>query len=337
MFLPKKMIGIDIGTSSVKIVELSRFGKGIKLENYGEIQTSLVYKESSKNYEKSSGLFSKDNAAKAVRAILQEARIKTKDAVFSISDFSTFCTSFEMPQMPEKEIAGAIKYNASQYITLPISEVSLDWKIVSDPKSKSSLVKVFLAAIPNQIIQDYKDLASMSGLNLYALEAESFSVTRALTKNSGLAPQTSKTVCVMDIGVQSSTVNIVDNGYLKRSYSFNFYSSKLTNAISAALSVDYKTAEKIKNEEGLFSRKAGVAKTLYILINPLIAEIRSISYEFMQSEQKEVQEIYITGGPAIVPDCFANFLYPPVLEETLKEMNPRFSVAVGACLAGLEE
>jgi len=342
------MIGVDVGTASVKLVEVSRWGKGNILENYGEAQSSLVYKESPINYEKSSSLLSKEFASKAIGAILQEAKIKTKDAIFSVPDFSTFSTSFEMPPMPQKEIPGAIRYNASQYITLPISEVTLDWKIISDTTSSNSPLKVFVVAIPNQIIEEYKQLAQMANLNLYALEAEALGITRALVKNN------KKTICLMDIGVQSSTLNIVDSGFLKRSYSFNFYSSKLAKAISSALSIDDKKAEEIKNKEGLLSSRPGVAQTLYLLIDPLIAEIRSASSEFFQAEQKQVEEIYLTGGTATlpglkeyvseslkksvsIPNCFSDFLYPPILEETLKDMSPRFSVAVGVALGGLEK
>lgn len=348
MFFPKKIIGIDVGAASIKIVEISRWGKGNTLENYGEVKSSLVYKKVSSVGGKSANLFSADIVSSTVKEILSEAKIKTKEAVFSVPDFSIFCTSFEMPRMPEKEVPGAIKYNASQYITLPISEVALDWQIISPPSDdKKRPIKVFLTAMPNQIVQEYQDIAKRSGLELYALEADALAIARSLAKNS------KKIICMADIGVQSSTVNIVDNGLLKRSYSFNFHGSQLTKAISSAIGIKYEEAEDIKSREGILSSRPDVVETLYLLINPLLAEIRSISGEFLQSEQKQIEEIYLTGGSAnlpglkeyfeeslkkkvFIPNCFSGFLYPPILEETLKEMSPRFSVAVGAALGGLE-
>ncbi len=342
------MLGIDIGTASIKVVEISRWGSGYTLENYGEIKSSLIFKEAPTSSEKSSSLLSTEFVAKGVKGILEEAKIKTKEVVFSIPDFSTFCTSFEIPPMPENEIAGAIQYNASQYVTLPISEVTLDWKIIPNPMAdKNTPLKVFLIAVPNQVIKEYQQLASMAGLELYALEAEALGITRALVKSN------KKTVCLMDIGVQSSTVNIVDNGYLRKSYSFNFYSNKLLQAISSALGIESVKAEEILRKEGVTSSRPGVAQTLYLLINPLIVEIKNISAEFLQSEQKQVEEIYLTGGTANMPglkeyfteslkksvyvsNCFSDFLYPPILEETLREMAPRFSVAIGVALGGLD-
>lgn len=341
------MVGIDIGVSAIKVVELSRWGEGKTLENYGHIASTFISQEPLINSQKGGNLFSADAISKAIKGILEEAKIRTKPVIFSIPDFFTFCTSFELPQMPEKEIPAAIQYNASQYITLPISEVTLDWKIVSSPADKKGLLKVFLVAVPNQVVQEYQDIAALCGLEIYALEAEAFGITRSLVKNN------KKTICLMDIGVQSSTVNIIDNGFLQRSYSFNFHSGQLTKAVSSALNVGYNEAEEIKNKEGLLSSRSGAVQALYLLIDSLLREIKLISSEFYQSEQKQVEEIYLTGGTAnlpglkeyiseslkknvAVPNSFAGLLYPPILEETLRQMSPGFSVAVGAALGGLE-
>jgi len=345
---PKKMVGIDVGTSSIKIVEVSRFGDGKTLENYGEIKSAFVYREALPNGQKGVNLLAGSSVSNAIKAIMDEAKMKTRSVVFSIPDFSTFCTSFEIPNMPEKEISEAVYYNASQYITLPISEVTLDWRIIANsPGDKNSLLKVFLVAVPNQVVQEYQKIAKDAGLELYALEAEALGITRALIKNN------KKTVCLMDIGVQSSTINIIDNGFLKRSYSFNFYSSQLARAVSSALGVEISKAEEIKNKEGITSSREGVSDTLYLLIDPLLSKIRSISAEFFQTEKKEVEEIYLIGGTAnlpglkeyfeeslkkkvYVPNCFSDLLYPPILENTLREMSPSFSVAVGVALSGIE-
>lgn len=325
-FFKKKIVGIDIGASAIKIVELSRRGRRVTLENYGQIKSGLIQKEPL--FNENGGMLAKDNVSLAIKAILDEARIKTKKAVFAMPDFLTFCASFDLPPMTEKEIPEAIRYNALQYITLPISEVTLDWKILKNPnqgqpshevsawQGKNSGAKVFLTAVPNQMLQDYQNIAIHAGLQLYALEAEVFGLSKALVKNN------KKTVCLIDIGAKSSTINIVDNGFLKRSFSSSFNSNQLH---SADLSV--------------FSQ--------------LLEEVRGITAEFLQQEQKNVEEFYLTGGAAnmpgikeyftqnlkgavSVPNCFSDMSYPAKLGQTLKELSPSFSVAVGAALGGLE-
>ena len=367
---PKKVLGIDIGTSSIKVVEISGNNGKKTLVNYCQ----TVSDNSQSNAENSSVQALSAFTPQIIKEILKESGIKTKEAVFAIPDFSTFCTSFEIPPMTEKEIPDAIRYNASQYITLPISEVTLDWVVT--PKStgldarfirgaknpvidKNSSFKVFLVAVPNQVVQEYKDIAKSAGLKLYAIEAESLALTRALAKNSlvmqagQLVPSFKKTICLIDIGVKSSVINVIDQGFLRNSYSFNFDSSKLSKAISSTLGVQGVVAEDIKNKEGLTHSKPEVVENLSLLLSPLLNEIKNISDEFLRLEQKQIDQIYLTGGAAnmpglkehvaevlkkevYVPNCFSEFSYPANLQETLKSMSPSFSVAVGTALSRFE-
>jgi type IV pilus assembly protein PilM len=348
MFFPKKMVGIDIGTASIKVVEISRWGQGKTLENYGEIKSVSLYKEPFRTEGKGSYLLSNYFVARAIRAILDEARIKTRAVVFSIPDFSTFCTSFELPPMSQKEVPEAVHYNAPQYIPLPIAETTLDWKVIGGvPGEKNSPLKVFLVAIPNQTIQDYQKVAQQAGLELYAVEAETLGLARALAKDR------KNCICIVDIGVQSTTINVVDKKSLKKSFSFDFAGSQLTYALSSSLGLGHTEADELKNSEGLISTKEGISKTLYLLIDPLLAEVKRVLFDFYQQEGKEVDEIYLTGGTSAlpglreyfeevlkkkveIPNCFADMLYPPILGKKLIEMSPSFSVATGVALGGLE-
>jgi len=348
MFFPKKMVGIDIGTASIKVVEMSRWGQGKTLENYGEIKSASLYKEPFRNVEKGSYLLSNYFVSRAIRAVLDEAKIKTKAVIFSIPDFSTFCTSFDLPPMSESELKDAVYYNASQYIPLPVTETTLDWKLISGtPGEKQSPLKIFLVAIPNQVIQDYQQVAQMAGLELYAVEAEALGLVRSLVREE------KGCVCVVDIGVQSTTINIVENKSLKKSYSFDFAGSQLTYSIASALGLGHLEAEELKNKEGLTSSKEQISKTLYLLIDPLVVEVRNVLSDFYQQTGKEVDAIYLTGGtsnlPGLkeyfsevfkkrveIPNCFSELLYPPILGKTLEEMAPSFSVASGVALGGLE-
>jgi type IV pilus assembly protein PilM len=348
MFFPKKMVGIDIGTASIKVVELSRWGQGKTLENYGEIKSVSLYKEPFRNVEKGSYLLSNYFVSRAIRAVLDEARIRTKAVIFSIPDFSTFCTSFELPPMTKAELPEAIYYNASQYIPLPVTETTLDWKLIKGtPGDKQSPLQIFLVAIPNQTVQDYRTVAQMAGLELYAVEAEALGLARSLAgENKGC-------ICLVDIGVQSTTINIVDRKNLKKSYSIDFAGSQLTYSIASALGLGHTEAEELKNNEGLISQKEEISKTLYLLIDPLIIEVKKILSDFYLQEGKEVEAIYLTGGtselPGLkeyfaevfkkrveIPNCFSDLLYPPILGKSLLKMAPSFSVATGVALGGLE-
>jgi type IV pilus assembly protein PilM len=348
MFFPKKMVGIDVGTGSIKVVELSRWGQGKTLENYGEIKSLSLYKEPFRNTEKGAYLLSNYFVSRAVKAVLEEAKIRTKQVIFSIPDFSTFSVTFDLPPMTQKEIAQAVYYTAPQYIPLPIAETTLDWKLIGGrPGDKKSELKIFLVAVPNQVVQDLQKVAQMASLELYAVEAEALGLVRALVKDN------KKCICLIDIGVQSTTINIIDRGNLKKSYSFNFSGGQLTHAISSVLDLGSQEAEELKKNEGLITSKENIAKTLYLLIDPLVIETKKLISDFYQQEGKEVQELYLTGGTSAlpglkeyfsevlkkkteIPNCFSDLLYPPILGQTLSQIAPSFSVATGVALGGLE-
>lgn len=351
IFLPKRMVGVDIGTASIKVVEISRWGGGKTLENYGEIKSVSLYKEEEpfRTFNGASYMLSDFFISRAIRAILDESGIKTKSAVFSVPDYSTFCISFELPPMSEKEIPESVKYHAPQYIPLPISETTLDWKIIGgNPGDKKSNIEIFLVAIPNQVVDGYKRIASGAGLELYALEAEAMAISRSLVKDKR------KNICLIDIGVQSTTINMIEKGELKKSYSFDFAANQLTNAISSSLGTGIKKAEEIKSEKGLIYLEKETIKTLYYLIDPLLTEIRNTIFEFEKNKKINIDDVYITGGtanllglkeyfeetikkPVLIPNCFSDFLYPPILEESLRKMSPSFSVATGVALGGFKK
>jgi len=349
MFFPKRMVGVDIGTASIKIVELSRWGHGKTLENYGEIKSESLYKEPFRSTEKKGGyLLSNYFVSRAIRAVLDEARIKTKAVIFSIPDFSTFCTSFELPPMSANELNEAVYYNAAQYIPLPVTETTLDWRLIrGTPGVKGSPLEIFLVAIPNHIVEDYQKVAQLAGLELYAVEAEVLGLARSLLKDDRGCS------CFIDIGVQSTTINIVERKSLKKSYSFDFAGSQLTYSVASSLGLGHAEAEELKNKEGLISTKEEISKILYLLIDPLIVEVKKVLSDFYIQENKEVDAIYLTGGTSAmpglkeyfaevlkkkveIPNCFSELLYPPILEETLGKMAPSFSVATGVALGGLE-
>ena len=317
MFFKQRMVGIDIGTSAIKMVEVSGIRHRRILENYAEVSLKDISVE-----DKKDGMLSPVTTAQVIKEMIRESNIKAKKAIFSIPDFSTFCTSFEIPPMPKEEIPGAISFNAAQYITLPISQVTLDWQVAAkNPLDKNSPLVVFLVAIPNQVIEDYKLIAKNAGLQLYALEAEVISIKRALARD------VRKTICLVDIGFSSSTISVLDQGFLKESYSFEFNSSLMYSG----------------NNLG----------DVTVLAKPLLQEIQDVCSEFLEQEKHAVDEIYITGGGAQVPGLkdflqqntkksvsapngFLALSYNPILEMKIGAMSSRFSAALGASLSGLE-
>ncbi len=350
---PKGFLGIDIGTSAIKIVEMSRAGKRKKLDNYGEMRAEALYEKPFRTFEKSTLSLSNRDVVRALSAILKEAGFKTNKAVFSIPDFSTFFTTISLPAMTEEEIPQAVNYEAPQHIPLPLQSVALDWQIVERETGVAKgeeTIKILLVAVPKDVIQQYQQIAQGVGLELLSMEAEVFSLSRALIGEA----EKNQTISLIDIGARSTTINIIDNGVLRVSHSFDTSGSDFTVVITKGLNIGYEEAELLKKKQGLLSASGGIKEIMLPLIDLIMEEVKKIFSSFFQAEGKEVKKIILAGGSALMPGIvdyfaknlskpaeiaspFVNIYYPPILEDTLKEMGPSYTIAVGAALRGLEE
>jgi len=361
-FLPKKSLGIDIGTSSIKLVELSAFRERKKLENYGEIKAEVLYQKPFRTFEKNTLLLSSRDIARALLAVMEEAKIKTRKTVFSIPDFSSFFTNFELPPMSKEELPQAVTYEARRHIPLPLGEVTIDWEVIEDrrPLNQKKNLKILLVAVPNEVINQYREIARFSNLELIALEAEVFGLARVLI------PEDEKRIIgLVDIGAQTTTCSLIEKRVLKKSHSFDTSGDDLTEQVAKSLSIDYKTAEDLKEKYGLqeiplprtmtaFQEESrSLREILLPLVDVMLKEIENIVKNFYQLERKEVEKFIIAGGTALIPglkeyfqdflkkeveiaDPFSKIFYPPILEKEIKKMGPSYTIAIGMALRGLE-
>ncbi len=348
---PSNFIGVDIGTFSIKVIELSKQGNRRKLENYGEIQAAALYEKAFRTFDKSTLTVSEEDVVRAIKAVLTESEIKATHVSFSIPDFSTFFTTFELPPMTEDEIPQAVQYEARQHIPLPLSEVTLDWQVVEEGEKnqKAKPFRILLVAVPNEVINQYQQIALNAKLELVAMEAEVFALARSL----GSREKEGGAICLMDIGARSTTVSIVEGGTIKLSHSFDTSGNDFTNVISRGMNLDYAKAEEIKRMQGLDVGDDGVRLSLIPLIDLIVMEVKKIIQNFHYTQNKDVQKIILSGGSAHMPGLikyiseatdinaeiinpFADIYYPPILEETLKNMGPSYAIALGTALRGFE-
>ncbi len=356
-FRPKKFLGIDIGTSFIRIVELSRKGQVYKLENYGGSEASSFKKRPFRIFQKNTLSLSDKEIAKSIQVISEEAGVQTEEVNFSIPDFCTFFTSFKLPAMAEDEIPQAVQYEIRPYVPLSLDEVTLDWSII-EGESPDTPLKVLVVAIPNDIISQYREIAHLANLNLRILESEVFALTRASIKpphqkfgSGGENGKEKKVIGLIDIGARSTTCSIIEEGVLKISHSFNTAGNQLTEAIARSLNIDYNKAEEIKKKHGLIG--GNVRKILIPLIDLILEEIKKAFRNFYLKEGKEVEKIVLAGGLVPMPglkeyfstelkkeldiaDPFSNIACPAILTNTLKEIGPDYAIATGLAMKGLE-
>jgi len=340
---PGNFLGIDVGTSSIKIVEISGNAKNIALENYGELfLRSFVGKAPVKGTE-GNLLYSSKEIAEAIKHLMGEAGIKGKEAYFSIPDFVTFFTSFELPPMKKEEVASAVEFHSRQYIPLPISEVVLDWTTESIEKEEKGL-KVNLIAVPKEVVEQYQEIARLSETEIVSLEGEMFSLVRALARDK------EGVVAVADIGEQSTMLSIAEKGKLKTTHSLEIAGNMLVEQVAKKGEIEYNVARDMVMQHGMVEDT--VKRAVSSMASSLFSEISRAVSIFEKREGKEVGEIIIAGGFSLLPgvvdfaqeamdknvltrNCFEGMKYPRELEETLGELSASHAIALGSALSGI--
>lgn len=339
----KSYLGVDIGTTSIKIVEIEQGGKTPKLNNYAILEKNGYLERVNDIIQSSSLKISEKETIDLLKEIVSQAKFKTREAIVSLPAYSAFTTLLEIPQMSEGDIAKAMQFQISQHIPLPISEVTIDWIKVGETNSAGNGGKqlVFLISVPNEQILRYQNIFSSAGLKLRALEVESLSLIRSLTGNDNTR------TLIIDIGTYSTGIFIAEGGYLKHSAQTDFAGISLTKAVASGLGLELRRAEELKKQKGIVS---GGDYELSTLISPFLDAILNEAmrarnnYESVQ--RGNIERIILSGGtagmagikeyverafrlPVVVGNPFLGLDSPPDIAPIINDLGPRMAVAIG--------
>lgn len=345
-FFSKTGVGIDIGTSAIKIVELAGTEKKIRLENLGQIPTRALFRGVFRKLEKNSLFLSVDEITSALKALLEEMDLKLTKVFFSIPDFATFFTTLELPPMSKTELPSVVRTEAKKYIPVSISEVALDWQVImSDSATRKT--KVLLVAVPQDVVQKYRMIASNLNLKSFGLEAEVFSLARVFGEEG-------KILAIFDLGYQTTSCSIIEGKTVRYARTIDIGSEAMTVKISKELGIGPEEAEELKKEFGIEEKAKPIKELLVPFIEEVCEEGRNFFSSFEQKEKKNIQKIVLTGGAGDLPgllqyfknffkkevvigDPFARIIFPLPINDYLKEMGPSFSIGVGLALRVFEK
>jgi len=341
---PIKSLGIDIGSKAIRVVEISKEKDRKELTNYGELKLDNVSVDTFKYFNKQTFQPSVANVSRGLRAILEEAEIETKEAVFALPDFSTFFTNFSLPPMKKEELDGAVHFEAKKHIPLPFDEIIIDWQLIGGEVNETEGENKILAmAISKKIIENYKQIAENVGLRLTSLEAEVIGLRRAVIG------QRKGVFCLVEMGYQSTTMSIVEDGFIINSISFDMAGKDFTYSISEALSIGLEKAEKIKKTQGI---KEGTEKKIEQILTPTLSiislKLKNIINDFEAKNNKKIKNIILAGGSSQmsgildyfkkefsnieIGNSFEGIIYPQEIKKMLPDISSTFSVALGEAL-----
>ena len=174
-------VGIDVGASSVKVVQLRVEQDRAVLEQYGELKTASYLKKASEDMAMGTGFlrYLESDIAVMLKDVIRESNITASQAIFSIPTPSAFIMLIDFPRLPAEEINSAVPYEVKKYIPIPLTEISLDWEVIDEEGEKN--LKILFVAVPKEIINKYKRIGDLSGLDVLAVEVENFSFNRSLS------------------------------------------------------------------------------------------------------------------------------------------------------------
>ena len=243
MFFGKKAtIGLDIGSSAVKVVQLKRAGKGIELEKFA---MEPIYAGRDK---KAAGLNMKQLKIDAAKRAIERAGISAKFSVSSVSGESIIVRYIQLPEMPENELKNALRWEAEEYIPFRIDEVNLDSVILGKTENETGKVDVLLASAKKDLIEEHLDIIRQIGLTPSIVDVDSFAFLNCFEINH--SPGSSEVVALVNIGAEVTNINIYMSGNSRFSRDISIAGDAITNAISSKMNIDFVKAEAIKISEG---------------------------------------------------------------------------------------
>lgn len=363
------VLGIDIGASSIKVVQLQLKNNTAVLQTYGEIALGpYAGIEIGRATKLDAG-----KTVEALRDVLTESKVSTKSAAMSIPMRNSMVAVFDMPNIDNSKLNQMIPIEARKYIPVPISEVSLDWFVVpsfenteepqkfesTDPESapneqkpqKAKTIESMVVAIHNDVLNDYSNIVGNTGLDTSFFEIEMFSTARAVLDSNYLNP-----VMIVDIGAGATKIYVTERGVVRDSHVESRGSQDLTLNISRSLNIDVAYAEKLKrtfgsNEVEIDSKIAPLIDNIF---NPIFATANRTLLDYQKKYHKNITKVILVGGGSLLKGIddkakkyfaaetvlatpFDKVQTPAFLDPVLRENGMMFAGAIGLALRKLQE
>lgn len=326
----KSILGIDIGTQSIKLIQIRTEDK--QVETYG-----IVEMEEPVTMQSTPEVIAK--TAELLANLVARARVTTKRCVVSLPNSAVFTSVIDMPKMTDDELDSAIQYEDKKYIPLPPSEVSISWSLISEDTEKNS-IKILLIAVPKQIRDIYVKIFQLAGLELEIIEIEALALIR------GLVPDKTKNCVIIDIGGKVTGINFVKQGLLQLTRNLNIGGDTITEKISQTLNLQTARAEQFKRDFGLNSTEF-LPEAVKPVIDSIKSEIKQV-IDLYKSHGVNVDNLILVGGAAQMPglkEFFADLApsviygnsieslkYPEQVAPVLKRFSMQLAVSIGLAM-----
>lgn len=338
--------GLDVGSSSLKLVELKNDrSKGKTLEIFGSYTLPHSVNLASDRDEDLKELSAN------IKDFVASQPLSSNRVVVALPESQIFTRVVSLPRMPEKDLTQAMRYETQQYIPVPLADVSLDYQVIEGKALVEGQMEVLIIAAPKVLVSKFLKVLNDAGLEVVGLETETVAVSRSLIPDS----KTPSTLLV-NIGALTTDLAVVSGNAVRFTRSIATGGTALARAISQSLGFDLNQAEEYKRTYGFDTNQleGKIMQSIKPIFDVVIDEIKR-STAFYNTHHKEdmVRRTVICGGTASLPGIvvymassldlevvLANpwirvYIPPKFPAKDLDENGPSFSVAVGLSLKDL--
>ncbi len=312
----RSMVGLDIGTSAVKAVELTRRGRDVEVTGFGQVELTADTPEA---------------RASAVRELLAEGGFKTRRVVTSISGKMVIIRYLSMVQMSDEELKNAITFEAEKYVPFPLDECVLDCQRIDSPEGSSTgHMTVLLVAAKRSELEEHLATVDAAGLVPEVIDVDAFALSNAHTLCTSVdeGMDGTGTIAFVDVGHTKTSVNVVSGGHSLFTREIGIGGCDFTDSIAKRLSVGFDEAEELKREPG--DGCEAVNEALFPTIDDIGNEIQ-LSFDYFENQfDKEIGSIFLSGGGAKVASFQEAF--ERIFEKPTKLFNPFDHIQVSSAI-----
>lgn len=317
--MSKATVGLDIGFSSIKLVELSKEKETFKLVSLGNIASPQpgMLSDADKDMEA---------VATAIRNLLSATKSEGKDVIVALPESKVFTRVIDdLPFLTDQELTSAIRYAAEEFIPMPLNDVNLNWQVLfrSDGKNKDTKTVILVVASPKNVVAKYIKVLEMAGIRPKALETEIIAVTRSLVGNNPFSPST----LIVQLGTTTTDFAVVSKGLVWLTRSISTGGMALTRSLAQQFNFEIAQAEEYKKVYGIMQDQleGKVFDVLRPVVDIIVSECKRVIQAFeTKYTQNPIKRIVLSGGGAKMPGLVIYFANSLGLE--VQEADPWFSI-----------
>lgn len=282
----KALAGLDIGSSSIKVVQLKETGKGYRLLNMGirPLPQEVIV---------DGAVMDAGVISDTLRDIFREMKIKIKDVAISVSGHSVIIKKIKVQEMTEEELERNIQFEAEQYVPFDASDVNMDFVILGTAEGK---MEVLLVVVKKDVINELTTVVSDSGINPVVVDVDAFALQNMYETNYVMNPE--DVVALVNVGASTTNINIIKDGISIFTRDISVGGSQFTEAIQKQLQLSYDEAEQLKKGEAVGEKGPEDVLPIMGVISDNLAQEIQRSLDFFNSSNPDIQisRVSLCGG-----------------------------------------